>query len=215
MGEQKTFNAQLSQRIHTMESSLNHKLDVLQSDLDQKIDILQYSISRLTNQHVHQEEESPEEECLSDTMVEEQCQQQLLFESSDIGVVVCAWEKKEAISPLLTEEGSGKEAVEEPQKHNLHLPSTNPMYILPTPTQSIPETPAAKAEANPFALPVQYFRKLVATIQTFATTSKTLAAAHVARHSRWLIPKPSWFRFRATGPQQLHQLHQFQQPHKA
>ena len=74
VGEQKTFNAQLSQRIHTMESSLNHKLDVLQSDIDQKINILQYSISRLTNQHVHQEEESPEEECLSDTMVEEQCQ---------------------------------------------------------------------------------------------------------------------------------------------
>ena len=71
VGEQKTFNAQLSQIIHTVESSLNHKLDVLQSDLDQKIDILQYSISRLTNQHIHQEEESLEEECLSDTMVEE------------------------------------------------------------------------------------------------------------------------------------------------
>ena len=69
-----TFNAQLSQRIHTVESSLNHKSDVLQSDLDQKIDILQYSISRLTNQHVHQEEGIPEEGCLSDTMVEEQCQ---------------------------------------------------------------------------------------------------------------------------------------------
>ena len=55
-----------------MESSLNQKLDVLQSDLDQKIDNLQNSISRLTNQHVHQEEESPEEE---DTMVEEQCLQ--------------------------------------------------------------------------------------------------------------------------------------------
>ena len=116
VGEHKTFNAQLSQRIHTVESSLNHKLDVLQSDLDQKIDILQYSISRLTNQHVHQEEESPEEECLSDTMVEEQCQQRLLFESLDIDAVVCPWEKKEVISPMLTEEGSGKEAREEPKK---------------------------------------------------------------------------------------------------
>ena len=34
--EQKKFNAQLSQRICTVESSLNKKLDVLQSDLDQK-----------------------------------------------------------------------------------------------------------------------------------------------------------------------------------
>ena len=29
VGEQKTFNAQLNQRIHTVESSLNHKLDML------------------------------------------------------------------------------------------------------------------------------------------------------------------------------------------
>ena len=57
-----------------MESSLNQKLDVLQSDLEKKIDIMQQSISKLTYQHSHQEEGSQEEECLSDTMVEEQCQ---------------------------------------------------------------------------------------------------------------------------------------------
>ena len=71
MEEQKKFNAQLSQRICTVESSLHKKLDVLQSDLDQKIDILQQSISKLTNHHVHPEEESSEKVCLSDTMVEE------------------------------------------------------------------------------------------------------------------------------------------------
>ena len=109
--EQKTINAKLRQRIDTVESCLNQKLDVLQSDLDQKIDILHNSISRLTNQHVHQEEESPEEECLSNTMVEEQCLQQLQeglienFESSNTGVVVYPWEKKEETSPMLTEEG--------------------------------------------------------------------------------------------------------------
>ena len=112
--EQKTINAKLRQRINIMESSLNQKLDVLQSDLDQKIDILHNSISRLTNQQVHQEEE-----CLSDTMVEEQCLQQLQeglvenFESSNTGVAVCPWEKKEETSPMLTEEGCGKDAVEE------------------------------------------------------------------------------------------------------
>ena len=46
-------------------------------------------------------------------MVKEQCQHQLLFESSDIGAAVCPWEKKEVISPMLTEEGSGNEAGEE------------------------------------------------------------------------------------------------------
>ena len=66
-------------------------------------------------------------------MVEEQCLQQLQeglvekFESSDIGAAVCPWEKKEAISPLLTEE-----AVEEHQEHNLPLPPTDSVYILPS-----------------------------------------------------------------------------------
>ena len=96
--EQKTFNVQLSQRIHTVENFLNQKLDGLQSKMEHKFDNLQYSISRLTNhQHVHQEEVNPEEECLIDTTVEEQCKQQ-----------------NEAISPLLTEEGIVKEVVEEP-----------------------------------------------------------------------------------------------------
>ena len=70
--EQKTFNAQLSQRIHTVENSLDQKLDRLQSEvgekfdnlqgeIDQQFDNLQCSISRLaSHQHVHQEEENPE-----------------------------------------------------------------------------------------------------------------------------------------------------------
>ena len=47
--EQKTFNAQLSQRIHNVENSLNQKLDGLQSEMKQKLENLQYFISRLTN----------------------------------------------------------------------------------------------------------------------------------------------------------------------
>ena len=82
---------------------------------------------------------------------------------------------------MLTEDDSGKDAMEELQKHNLHLPSTDQVYILPTlAAQSIPEAPIAKAKASPAALLVQNFRKLVATVQTFATTSKTLATAHTA-----------------------------------
>ena len=80
--KQKTINVELSEKIDTMESSLNRNLDGVQSDLDQKIDILQYSISRLTNQHVHQEEENPEEECLIDTILGEQAQLQQLQEQS-------------------------------------------------------------------------------------------------------------------------------------
>ena len=63
--EQKVVSVKTNQRINTMESSLNQKLDGVQNDLNQKIDNLQSSISGLTNQqHVHQEEENPEEECL-------------------------------------------------------------------------------------------------------------------------------------------------------
>ena len=54
---------------------MDKRIDGLQSEMEHKLDNLQYSISRLTNQHGHQEEGSQEEECLSETMVEEQCQQ--------------------------------------------------------------------------------------------------------------------------------------------
>ena len=97
---QKTINAHLSQKIDSMENNVNKRFDGFQSEMEHKFDNLQYSISRLTiQQHVHQEEVNPEEECLIDTTVEEQCKEQ-----------------KEETSPLLTEEGNGKEEMEKPQK---------------------------------------------------------------------------------------------------
>ena len=141
--------------------------------------------------------------------MEEQCQHHLLFESSDIGSTVCPWEKN---SLMLNEEGSGKDVVEEPREHNLHLPSTDPVYtvyILPA-AQPIPKepAPAVEAKAIPPSLPVQNFRKLIAFVQTFVTTSKKMAAAHTSWHS-------GWFRFGAPGPHHFYKLYQFQQPPKA
>ena len=91
------------------------------------------------------------------------------FESSDIGVVVCPWENKEAISHLLTEE-----AVEEHQEHNLPLAHTDSVYILPSPaSQSQLKTPAAEAKGIPSPLPIlQNLKKLVASIQAFALHQK-------------------------------------------
>ena len=40
VGTQKSINAQLSQRIDSVESSLNKKMDGVQNDLSQKIDNL-------------------------------------------------------------------------------------------------------------------------------------------------------------------------------
>ena len=73
MEKQKTINAQLSQKIDTVENNVDKRIDGLQSEIDQKFDNLHKSISRLANQqHVY-----PEEECLIDITVEEHCKQQL------------------------------------------------------------------------------------------------------------------------------------------
>ena len=186
--EQRAVTVQVNQETDTIESSLNKKLDGFQSEIDKKLDILQESISKLTNKLVHQEEDNPKEVCLSDTMVEEQCLQQLEeglvenFKSSDIGVVVCLWEKKEAIPMLLTEE-----AVEEHKENNLPLPPTDSVNILPSPaSQSQPKTPEApNTKATPLLLILKNFERLVAIVQNFATTSKKMAAAHTAWHSGW------------------------------
>ena len=198
--EQRAVTVQVNQETDTVESSLNKKFDGFQSEIDKKLDILQESISKLINKLVHQEEDNPKEVCLSDTMVEEQCLQQLEeglvenFESSDIGVVACLWEKKEAIPLLLTEE-----AMEEHKEKNLPLPPTDSVNILPSPaSQYQPKTPQAPTtKANPSLLVLQNIRKLVATLQASTTTSKTQAAAYIAWHSGWF---GSRFGFRASEP---------------
>ena len=182
--------------------------------LIKKLDILQESISKLTNQLVHQEEENPEGWCLTDIMAEEQCEQQLhqgliedfielfegLTESSDMCDVVFPRENQEEIIALFPEEGSGIKAGKEPQKLTLQPipmklnPSTSaqatynplPVYILPTPAANPkPAAPAPKAKSN-LSLPMlKNFKRLVAIVQSFAITSKKMAAAHIAWHSGW------------------------------
>ena len=131
--EQWAVIVQANQETDTVESSLNKKLDGFQSEIDKKLDILPESISKLTNQLVHQEEENPEGWCLTDIMAEEQCEQQPhqeliedfielfegLSESSDMCDVVFPREKKEEILPFKTEEGNETKAVEEPEKNDL------------------------------------------------------------------------------------------------
>ena len=130
-----------------------------------------------------------------------------LSESSDKCVVVFPREKKEEILPFITEEGSGKEEGEEPQEPIIQpypidldpnaiaqlknnplpvAPSTDQVYILPTPTtKSKPTAPAPKAKFDPSLPAMQNFKRLVASVYKFATTSKTQAAAYIAWHSGW------------------------------
>ena len=197
MVEQKEFNAQLSDKIHTKENSLDQRLDGLNNDFEHQWDNLQDSIEDL----IDLQQCPPEEECQSGTMVEEPCLQQLQeslvenFESS-VGAAMCLWEKKEATFPL-TEKSSGHETGEEPQEPILQpIPmklnpsataqpqkSPLPVCILPH-LQQNPSLQHPKTHASP-SLPVQYFKRLVASVQNFATTSKTQAVAYIAWHSGW------------------------------
>ena len=201
-----------------MKSSLNKELDGFQSEIDQKLDILQESISKLTKQLDHAEEESQEDECLTETILGEQVQlqpqEELKVESleapeelQDAPVTFWPWKQEEHINALITEEGSGIEAGKEPQKLTLQPiplkldptataqatkcplpvpPSTDQVYILPSPaSQPTSEAPAPKAKSNPSMPTLKNFKRLVAIVQSFATTSKKMAAAHIAWHSGW------------------------------
>ena len=208
--EQRAVDVQANQETDTVESSLNKELDEFQSEIDEKFDILQQSISKLTNQLEPQEKENLDEEFLTDTILDEQAQLQLqeglkeepaedpeeLQDAPESYVVYGPWRREEEILPLLTEECNGKEAMEEHQDHNLPLPPIDSVYTLPTPAaHSNPKTPTTKA--TPSLLMLQNFKTLVANVQNFATTSKTMAAAHIACHSGWF---ECWFGFGAPEP---------------
>ena len=232
VAENKEINAHSDQRIVTMEDNLNKKIDGLKNDFEHKWDNLQDSIESLINQ----QQCPPEEECLSDTMVEKHSEQQLQEEMiedfvevveglsafSNIGVTFWPWKQEEQISALITEEGSGIEAGKEPQNNVLQpiptelnptataqatknplpvAPSDDQVYILPTPVaKSKPAAHAPKVKSNPSPPAMQNFKILVASVQNFATTSKTQAAAYIAWHSGWFgcrfgfgAPKPRHF----------------------
>ena len=94
-----------------MENSLDQKLDGLQSGIDHKIDNLQTSISRLAQQHVHQEEENLEEECILGEPAQMQPQEGLRQEPL---------EDPEELPAREAGGGKGKGAGEEHQRLTLH-----------------------------------------------------------------------------------------------
>ena len=160
MAENKEINARSNQKIVAVEDNLNKKINGLKNNFEHKWDNLQYSIDDLINQ----QQCPPEEECQSDTMVEEQCQQQPheelienfieisegLSESSYMCDVVFPREKEEEIIALLIEEGSGIEAGKEPQKFTLQ---PIPMKLNPTATAQATKSPPQVAPSTVYILP--------------------------------------------------------------
>ena len=133
-----------------------------------------------------------------------------LQDAPESGDTFWPWKKEEQISALISEEGSGKEIVEDPQKHVLQPIPTNPtanakttysplpVYILPTPVaKSKPAAPAPNHKSNPSLHAMQNFKILVAYVHKFATTSKAQAAAYTTWHSGWFGCR---FRFGAPEP---------------
>ena len=208
--DNRVVNVQAKREIETVKSSLNKELDGFQSEIDQKLDILQESISKLTNQFVQKGEENPEDDwngTILSEQVQLQPQEELKMESVEAleelqdalesGVNFLPWTKEEQISALITEEGSGIEAGEKPQKLTIQpiplklnptataqatkcplpvAPSDDQVYILPTlAANSKPAAP--KAKSNPLSA-MQKFKKLVAIAQIFATTSKAQACLY-------------------------------------
>ena len=74
--EQRAVNVQANKEIDTVESSLNKRTDGLQGEMEIKLDNLQCSILKLAQQLDHAEEESQEDECLTETILGEQVQLQ-------------------------------------------------------------------------------------------------------------------------------------------
>ena len=207
--EQRVVTVQANQETETVESSLNNESDGFQSKIDQNLDILQESISKLAQQPDQEEEnleeESQEEECLTEPILGEQAQLPSMppEELQDASVNFWPWKKEEQISALMTEKSNGHEGTQEPfiQPNSIDLdtianakttynplpaaPSTDQVYILPA-SQSQHKTPAApKAKSNTSLHAMQNIRRLVASVHTFATTSKKMANAYIAWHSGW------------------------------
>ena len=191
--EQRVVTVQANQETETVESSLVKELDGFQSKIDQKLDILQESISKLTNQFVHQEEENLEEECLTEIILVEQDklqpQEELKVESAEApeelqdalesSVTFWPWTKEEQISALITEESSGHETGEEPQEPILQpiLMKLNPSATAQPQNNLLPVAPSVDQV---------YILPSPAPQPTPATKSKPAAPAPKGKSNRSL-----------------------------
>ena len=212
--EQRVVTVQANQETETIESSLNKELDGFQSEIDRKLDIQQESILKLTNQPVQQEEESQEDECLTETILVEQAQLQPQEELEvelvkapealqDAPVNFWPWKNEEQIRALITEESSGQETGEEPQEPILQLipmnlnpsataqPQNNPPPVAPLDDQVyILPTPAEKSKPAAHAPkgksnPSLHVMQNFKILVAYVHKFATTSKAHAAAYTAW------------------------------
>ena len=201
------------------QTEIDQNLDILQESISKLA-------QQPDQEEENLEEESQEEESLTETVLVEQVQlqpQEELKEESleapedlqEAPINFWPWSQEEEITALLTEKSSGHEGTQEPftqvisidldtiataQDTKTPLPAAPPesVYILPTlATKSKPSAPAPKGKSNTSLHAMQNIRRLVASVHTFATTSKKMANAYIAWHSVWF---GCGFGFGAPGP---------------
>ena len=219
--ETETVESSLDKELDGFQSEIDQKLDIQQES------ILKLTHQPVQQEEENLEEESQEEECLTETVLVEQAQlqpqEELEVESleapealQDAPVNFWPWTKEKEITALLTEKSSEHEGTQEhiiqPSPIGLDTIATaqdtkNPLpvassddqvYILPTPAENPkPATPAPKGKSNTSLHAMQNIRRLVASVHTFATTSKKMANAYIAWHSGWF---GCGFGFGAPGP---------------
>ena len=212
-----TVEDNLNKELDGFQSEIDQNLDILQESISKLA-------QQPDQEEENLEEESQEEESLTETVLVEQVQlqpQEELKEESleapealqDASVTFWPWTKEKEITALLTEKSSGHEGTQEPiiQPNPQAIPIDLdtianaqatyyplPVYILPTPAQkSKPSAPASKGKSNTSLHAMQNIRRLVASVHTFATTSKKMANAYIAWHSGWF---GCGFGFGAPGP---------------
>ena len=162
--EQRIVDVQANKEIDIVESSPNKELDEFQSEIDENCDILQQVQEELMQEPIEAPEELPVDEAGGGRgKGAEEEHQRLILQAIPIGL--------------------DPSAIAQPKDSPLPAASS-PDLVYTTPVaHSNPKAPTTKAS---LALPVlKNLKKLVATVQAYATTSKTLAVAYVAWHSGW------------------------------
>ena len=221
--ETETVESSLDKELGGFQSEIDQNLDILQESISKLAQQPDQEEENLEEES--QEEESLTETVLVE-QVQLQPQEELKEESleapedlQEAPINFWPWTKGKEITALLTEKSSGHEGTQEPiiqpnpqpnpinldtlttaQDTKTPLPAAPPesVYILPTPAKkSKPSAPAPKGKSNTSLHAMQNIRRLVASVHTFATTSKKMANAYIARHSGWF---GCGFGFGAPGP---------------
>ena len=204
--ETETVESSLNNESDGFQSKIDQNLDILQESISKLAQQLDQEEEILEEES--QEEESLTETVLVE-QTQLKPQEELEVESleapeelQDAPVNFWPWTKEKEITALLTEKSSEHEGTQEtiiqpnPQAIPIDLDtiataqdtktplpvasSDNQVYILPTPaSQPTSAAPAPKAKSNPLHA-MQNIKRLVASVHTFATTSKKMANAYMA-----------------------------------